>query len=90
MHVRTYINWSIDVLWGQPIKLAQVASTSELNENQWNDLLFFEIVVISAGPRKYKHKIGHNYFTFQHPKKSEAFFIIEIRVIFAVNKILKI
>ena len=34
----------LDVLWGQPIKLAQVASTSELRENQWNDLLFFEIV----------------------------------------------
>ena len=34
----------IDVLWGQPIKLAQMASTSELRENQWNDLLFFENV----------------------------------------------
>ena len=34
----------LDVLWGQPIKLAQVAYTSELRENQWNDLLFFEIV----------------------------------------------
>ena len=32
------------VLWGQPIKLIQVASNSELRENQWNDLLFFEIV----------------------------------------------
>ena len=32
------------VLWGQPIKLAQVASTSELLENQWNDLVFFKIV----------------------------------------------
>ena len=28
----------VDVLWGQPIKLAQVASTSELLE------IFFEIV----------------------------------------------
>ena len=37
----TYI---LDVLWGQPIKLIQVASNSELRENQWNDLLFFEIV----------------------------------------------
>ena len=37
--------WSIvDVLWDQPIKLVQVASNSELRENQWNDLLFFEIV----------------------------------------------
>ena len=35
---------SIDVLWGQQIKLIQVASNPELRENQWNDLLFFEIV----------------------------------------------
>ena len=34
----------IDVLWCQPIKLIQVASNSELYENQQNDLLFFEIV----------------------------------------------
>ena len=34
----------LDVLRGQPIKFAQVASTSELHENQQNDLLFFEIV----------------------------------------------
>jgi hypothetical protein len=34
----------VDVLWGQPIKLVQVASTSELHENQQKDLLFFEIV----------------------------------------------
>ena len=34
----------LDVLWGQPIKLIQVASNSELRENQWNDLFFFEIV----------------------------------------------
>ena len=31
---------AVDVLWGQPIKLAQVASTSELLENQWNNLAF--------------------------------------------------
>ena len=31
----------LDVLWGRPIKLIQVASNSELRENQWNDLLFF-------------------------------------------------
>ena len=30
--------------------------------------------VISAGPQKVKHKIGPNYFTFWHPKISEAFF----------------
>ena len=34
----------IDVLWGQPIKLIQVASNTEFRENQLNNLLFFEIV----------------------------------------------
>ena len=34
----------LDFLWGQPIKLIQVAYNSELRENQWNDLLFFKIV----------------------------------------------
>ena len=34
----------LDVLWGQPIKLIQMASNPELRENQWNDLFFFEIV----------------------------------------------
>ena len=38
---KTYI---VDVLWCQPIKLIQVASTSESHENQPNNLLFFEIV----------------------------------------------
>ena len=33
----------VDVLWGQPIKLAQVASTSELLENQRNTIFLFEI-----------------------------------------------
>ena len=37
-------NYLVDVLWGQPIKPIQVASNSELRENQWTDLLFFEIV----------------------------------------------
>ena len=48
---RTYLiflcvfgNYLLDVLWGQPIKLIQVAPTSELRENQRNDLLFFEII----------------------------------------------
>ena len=40
----TYSTYIIDVLWGQMIKLIQVACNSELCENQWNDLLFFEIV----------------------------------------------
>jgi hypothetical protein len=40
-------------LWGQPIKLAQVASTSELLENQWNDLFPSKsFPLISAGPQK--------------------------------------
>ena len=34
----------LEVLWGQPIKLVQVASSSELHENQQNDLVFFEII----------------------------------------------
>jgi hypothetical protein len=38
-------------LWGQPIKLIQVASNPELPKNQWNDLLFFEIVP-SQKPQK--------------------------------------
>ena len=33
----------LDVLWGQPIKLVQVASTSELLENQRNVLGLFKI-----------------------------------------------
>ena len=45
IYIRTDLRYSIvDVLWGQPIKLIQVASNSELLENQWNDFLFFEIV----------------------------------------------
>jgi hypothetical protein len=31
-------------LWGQPIKLAQMASISELLENQRNDIVFFKII----------------------------------------------
>ena len=34
----------LDILWGQPIKLIQVASNSELHENQLKDLRFFEIL----------------------------------------------
>ena len=30
--------YPVDVLWGQLIKLAQVTSTSELHESQWNHL----------------------------------------------------
>ena len=38
------ISYLLDVLWGQPIKLAQVASASEVLENQQNDLVFFKII----------------------------------------------
>ena len=41
LHATYYV---LEVLWGQPIKFAQVASTSELLENQWNDLVFFVII----------------------------------------------
>ena len=41
---------TIEVLWNQPIKLIQVAPTSELLENQRNDLVFFKIIF--AGPQK--------------------------------------
>ena len=34
----------LDILWGQPIKLVQVAFTSELLENQRNNLVFFKII----------------------------------------------
>ena len=52
---------------------------------------FFLSPPLVAGPQKYKHKIGHKYFTFQHPKKLGAFFlIIKIRVIVAVKCFLKI
>jgi hypothetical protein len=41
-------------LWGQPIKLVQVASTSELLENQQSTFVFFSksFPFISAGPQK--------------------------------------
>ena len=58
-------SYGLDVLWGQLIKQNQVASSSELRENQRNDLLFFEFVPCHFfGPQKYKDKIGHNSFTF--------------------------
>ena len=44
-HGLLFLVWStLDVLWGQPIKLAQVASTSEWLENQRNNLAFFKII----------------------------------------------
>ena len=44
LQVLPYTQYILDVLWGQPIKFIQVASTSELLENQWNVPLFFDIV----------------------------------------------
>ena len=41
-HRSDYSIYLVEVLWGQPIKLAQLAS--ELCENKRNNLLFFEIV----------------------------------------------
>ena len=74
--VYTYVRIRRLIFWGQPIKLAQLASTSELRENQRNNLLFFEIFPCHFfGAFKYKYEIGHNYFTIYHPKKLEAFFI---------------
>ena len=42
----------LDVLWGQPIKLVQMASTSELLENQRNLFSSKSFPLISAGPQK--------------------------------------
>jgi len=54
-------------------------------------ILFSLSPPLVAGPQKYKHKIGHKYFTFKHPKKVMGIFlIIKIRVIFAVKCFLKI
>ena len=67
----------LDVLWGQPIKLIQVVSTSEFHEYYIDGttlILHFLSPPLVAGPQKYKHKIGHKYFNFQHPKKLGAFF----------------
>ena len=48
-----YDAWILDVLWGQPIKLAWVASTSELLENQLRTLFSSKkFPLISAGPQK--------------------------------------
>ena len=64
VYVYIYI---LDVLWGQPIKLVQVASTSELLENQRNNLVFFKINPSHlTGPQKPQKwtdsKIKYEYF----------------------------
>ena len=49
------INEGLVVLWGQWIKLIQVASNSKLRKNQRNDLLFLKLFpLIASGPQKPK------------------------------------
>ena len=43
--------YRIDVLWGQPIKLIQVVSTSEFHEYWWIDFIFLSPPLF-AGPQK--------------------------------------
>ena len=53
VHIHSTFIYCLDVLWGQPIKLIQVASTSELLEHQWISLFSSKsFPLISAGPRK--------------------------------------
>ena len=62
---------SLDVLRGQPIKLAQVASTClKINETSFFSLKLG--LFISAGPQKYKHQIGY----FLTSKKVRDIFLI--------------
>ena len=78
----------VDVLWGQLIKLIQVASTSELCENQRPSFLLNCSLSFLRGLKSTNIKLV---ITGIHPKKFRAIFlIIEIRGIFAVNSILKI
>ena len=35
------LKYLLDILWGQPIKLIQVVSTSKFPEYWWNDVDFF-------------------------------------------------
>ena len=54
-------------------------------------IIFFLSPPLVAGHQKYKHKIGHKYFSFSTSKKVRGIFlIIKIRVIFAVKCFLKI
>ena len=45
-----WLRYTLDVLWGQPIKLIQVVSKSEFHEYWWNNFNFKFLV--SAGPQK--------------------------------------
>ena len=56
----------IDVLWGQPIKLIQVVSTSEFHEYWWNDFGFiFLSPWLVAGPRK-PQKLTTSKIKYEH------------------------
>ena len=53
------MEYTIDILWGQPIKQNQVASTSKLHENQRNDVLFFELNVYYSPLKKLLRRTAH-------------------------------
>ena len=59
----------------------------KINQTTFFSLKLFP--VISVGPQKYKHKQVITSLLFNIQKSSRHFLIIEIRVIFAVNNILK-
>ena len=54
-----YKLYIVDVLGGQPIKLIQVAFTSELLENQPKDLVFFKIIPSHFCRASEASKINH-------------------------------
>ena len=46
------LKYLLDILWGQPIKLIQVVSTSEFHEDWWNAVVFiFLSPRLSAEPQ---------------------------------------
>jgi hypothetical protein len=56
--LREHATYILDVLWGQPIKLIQVVSTSEFHEYWWNDFAFIFFVPLTCSTtskNKYKH-----------------------------------
>jgi hypothetical protein len=71
VYTTTYV---VDVLRGQPIKLIQVVSTSELPYFDGMTLVFSKsFPLVTAGPQKQKYKVGHTYFTFLPCKKGPFF-----------------
>ena len=61
-NIRLKILFDIEVLWGQPIKLIQVVSTSEFHEYWWKDLGFIFLLspplVIGLRSKNIKFKLG--------------------------------